>query len=105
MLTSAKKIGNKVLLKVHENIADMKTGEEFKAALMELYNKGEKEIVLDFGNINLITSHGIGKILMFYKRFKEVGGNIYVAPMRGSMREIFETLMLDNIIPEINIGD
>lgn len=105
MLTSAKKIGSRVLLKVHENIADMKTGEEFKAALMELYNKGEKEIVLDFGNINLITSHGIGKILMFYKRFKEVGGNIYVAPMRGSMREIFETLMLDNIIPEINIGD
>lgn len=105
MLTSVKKIGSKVLLKVHADIADMKTGEEFKAALMDLYNKGEKEIVLDFGSINLITSHGIGKILMFYKRFKEVGGHIYVAPMKGSMKEIFGTLLLDNIIPEINIGE
>jgi len=101
MLTSTQKIGNRVILRIHEDITDMKSGELFKDALMELYSNGEKEIILDFGQINLITSYGIGKILMFYKRFKEIGGQLYVAPLKGSVKEIFESLMLDKLIPEI----
>ncbi|NJL59391.1 MAG: STAS domain-containing protein [Desulfobacteraceae bacterium] len=70
---------------------------------MELYNNGEKEIVIDFGDINLINSHGIGKILMFYKRLKQIGGNMYVMPLKGNMKEIFESLLLNKIIPELKI--
>ena len=92
-----------MVLKIHEDIIDMKSGEEFKAALTELYMKGEKEIVLDLEGIRLINSHGIGKILMFYKKFKEEGGHMYVTHMQGSIKEIFESLLLHNIIPEIRM--
>jgi anti-sigma B factor antagonist len=101
MFTTVERCGNKVRLKVHEDIVDMKSGEAFKAALMTLYADGEKEIILDFQNIKLINSHGIGKILMFYKRFRAAGGQIYLAPLRGSIKEIFEALMLDKLIPEM----
>jgi len=101
MITSTQKIGKRTVIKILKDIEDMKTGEEFKAALMELYTKGEKEIVIDFGETRMINSHGIGKILMFYRRFKAIGGKIYVAPMNESIREIFESLMLDKLIPEI----
>ena len=103
MNTNTKKRGNKTVLKVHNDIVDLKSGEDFKAALTELFNQGEKEIVLDFGGIQRINSHGIGKILMFYKRFQGIGGKLYVAPLNGSMKEIFETLMLDKLIPEYNV--
>lgn len=103
MITKTEKIGKHTIIRVLKDIDDMKSGEEFKAALMESYSNGEKEIVLDFGDINLINSHGIGKILMFYKRLKQIGGKIYVAPLKGNIREIFESLMLDKIIPEIRI--
>ena len=103
MATSVHKLGNRVILKFHEDIVDMRSGEDLKSTLMELYSSGEKEVVLDFGSIHLINSHGIGKILMFYKRFREVGGSISVAPLEGAIKEIFETLMLDKLIPEVNV--
>lgn len=101
MITSTKKIGNRTILTVHEDIIDLKSGEEFKTALTNLYLKGEKQIVLDLGEIQLINSHGIGKILMFYKKFRDEGGQIYVTRLKGTIREIFESLLLLNIIPEI----
>ncbi len=103
MTTSTERRGDRVIVKILRDIDDLNAGEEFKAALMELYSKGEKEIVIDFGEISMINSHGIGKILMFYRRFKSIGGNIYVAPLNDSIREVFESLMLDNLIPEIKV--
>jgi anti-sigma B factor antagonist len=103
MITSVHKLGNRVIVKLHKNIEDMRSGEALKSTLMELYASGEKQVVLDFGSIHLINSHGIGKILMFYKRFREVGGSISVAPLEGSIKEIFETLMLDKLIPEVTV--
>ena len=103
MITTVERFGDRVVLKVHEDIVDMKSGEAFKAALMALYSEGEKEIILDFRKINLINSHGIGKILMFYKRFREAGGQIYLTPLQGSIKEIFEALMLDKLIPELKL--
>jgi len=101
MITTVERIGNRVVLKVHEDIVDMKSGEAFKAALMTLYSKGEKEIILDLRKVKIMNSYGIGKILMFYKRFRESGGQIYLTPLQGSIKEIFEALMLDKLIPEI----
>lgn len=103
MLTSVKRTGGRVVLRINENITDMKSGEDFKDALTALYTQGEREIVLDFGSVNIISSHGIGKILMFYKRLKEAGGQMYVAPLNPHIREIFEALMLDRLIPEIKL--
>lgn len=101
MLTSVKRSGNRIILRINENISDMQAGETFKDALTALYTQGEREIVLDFGSVNVISSHGIGKILMFYKRLKEAGGQMYVAPLNPHIREIFEALMLDKLIPEV----
>ncbi len=103
MVTSTHKIGKRTVIKILKDIDDMKSGEAFKAALMELYTKGEKEIVIDFGQTRMINSHGIGKILMFYRRYKAIGGKIYVAPMNEAIKEIFESLMLDKLIPEITL--
>ncbi len=103
MVTSTGKIGDKMVIKVLKDIDNLKSGEEFKSALMELYKKGEKEIVIDFGETKVINSHGIGKILMFYRRFNEIGGTIYVTPLKGSIKDIFESLMLDKLIKVINL--
>jgi anti-anti-sigma factor len=88
---------------VHEDIIDMTSGEAFKSALMEIYTSGEKDVVLDLGDIHLINSHGIGKILMFYKRFQEMGVLLSIAPLSGSIKEIFEAMMLDKLIPEAKL--
>lgn len=99
-VATTEKRGDAVVVRVTRNIDDMESGEAFKTTLMELYRLGEKEIIIDFGDIRLINSHGIGKILMFYRRFKAIGGAMYVTPLSGAIKEVFESLMLDKLIPE-----
>lgn len=99
-VATTEKRGETAVVHINRNIDDMESGEAFKTALMDLYRAGEKEIVIDFGETRIINSHGIGKILMFYRRFKEIGGAIYVAPLNGAIKEVFQSLMLDKLIPE-----
>lgn len=99
-VTTTEKRGDTTIVRILCNIDNMESGEAFKSALMDLYRLGEKEIIIDFGEARLINSHGIGKILMFYRRFKEAGGSISVAPLQGNIKEVFEALMLDRLIPE-----
>jgi anti-anti-sigma factor len=101
MVTSIQKTTRGTVLKLHQDIVDMESGDALKAALIELYNAGEKTIILDLSGVSLINSHGIGKILMFYKRFREAGVELYTLPLRGSIKEIFEILMLDSLIPAV----
>jgi anti-anti-sigma factor len=101
MVTSIQKTARGTVLKLHQDIVDMESGDALKAALMELYNAGEKRIILDLSGVSLINSHGIGKILMFYKRFREAGVELHTLPLRGSIKEIFEILMLDSLIPAV----
>ncbi len=102
-VTTTEKRNDAVIIRVTRNIDDMESGEAFKSTLMALYRDGEKKIIIDFGEARLINSHGIGKILMFYRRFREIGGTMYVAPLKGNIKDVFNGLMLDRLIPEIRL--
>ncbi len=91
----------KVLLKVYSNLDNRKIANELKEAFQNLYDKGEKAIVLDLDNVEMINSYGVGKVLMFYNRLKNRGGELYtLAPLKGQVKVVFETLMLTNLLKE-----
>lgn len=95
----------KVILRVNNSLDDHEKSTEFKDILQELYDRGERELVLDLNNVGIINSYGIGKILMFYKRFSDIGGHLYIkTPMRGMIKDVFETLMLNKLIKEYQEG-
>lgn len=100
MVVTKERQGSKVYIRVNKDIIDMESAEEFKSALMESYANGDKDVVIDFSKSKMINSYGIGKILMFYKKFREIGGQIQVTKLSGFVKEAFETLMLDRIIKE-----
>ena len=40
-----------------------------------------------------------GKILMFYRRFKKAGGELYFkSPLTGAVKDVFEELKLDKLL-------
>ncbi|MBF0397456.1 MAG: STAS domain-containing protein [Desulfobacterales bacterium] len=103
MFTSTEKIAEKTIIKIHKDISDIKKAEDFNDELMEVYNIGEKEIVLDLSKINVINSSGVGKILFFYKLLKDKGGNLYMTRPNQYVKEVFDTFMLHVLIPEISL--
>jgi anti-anti-sigma factor len=75
------------------------SGEALRKAFNELLEQGKKRIVLNLDDVRIINSYGIGKVLMCYKRLKAEEGVLMVRPLQGFVKETFELLMLDRLLP------
>jgi len=102
MPISTRKTGDgKVIVKVDCDLDTMELANDFKDVLQKLYDGGKSEVILDLDDVRLINSNGIGKILMFHKRFSDRGGQLcYKAPLRGVVKDLFETLLLTKLLKE-----
>ena len=89
----------KIVVKVNTNLDSYATAIEFKNVLEEIYKEDKKEVVLDLDMVEKINSFGTGKILMFYRRFKKAGGELYFkSPLKGDVKDTFEDLKLDRLL-------
>ena len=102
MSIETKKLADgRVLIKVNSDLDTMELAFEFKDALQKVYDDGENEVILDLDNVKLINSNGIGKILMFHKRFADRRGWLYYKTLKeGIVKDLFETLLLTRLLKE-----
>jgi anti-anti-sigma factor len=92
-------VGTKGYIRVNEDLDSEGSGEALRSAFNELYDKGLRTIVLDLDKVEIVNSYGIGKVLMCYKRLKANSGTLMVKPLNGFVKETFELLMLDKLLP------
>lgn len=74
-------------------------GEALRKAFNGLFNRGQRTIILDLNNVEIINSYGIGKILMCMRQLQAESGELRVKPLKGFVKDIFELLMLDSLFP------
>ena len=94
-----KVIGDKAYIRVTSDLDTETAGEALRSAFNEVYEQGKRTIVLDLSGAQIINSYGIGKVLMCYKRLKAENGVLMVKPLDGFVKETFELLMLDKLLP------
>jgi anti-sigma B factor antagonist len=92
-------VGEKGYIKVKSDLDSESSGEALRKAFNQLFDQGKRTIVLDLSGVQIINSYGIGKVLMCYKRLKSEEGTLMVKPLQGFVKEAFELLMLDKILP------
>lgn len=92
-------VGDRGYIKIEGDLDSEQSGEALRRAFNELFDKGKRTIVLDLTGVQIINSYGIGKVLMCYKRLKTEHGALMVKPLNGFVKETFELLMLDKILP------
>lgn len=92
-------IGDKGLIKVTGDLDSEQSGDALRKAFNQVYDQGKRTIILDLGEVQIINSYGIGKVLMCYKRLKAENGVLMVKPLQGFVKETFELLMLDKLLP------
>ena len=92
-------LGDKGLIKVEADLDSEQSGEALRKAFNQLFDQGKRTVVLDLSGVQIINSYGIGKVLMCYKRLKSENGVLMVKPLQGFVKETFELLMLDKILP------
>ena len=92
-------VGDKGYIKVQGDLDSEQSGEALRKAFNDLFDRGKRTIVLDLSEVQIINSYGIGKVLMCYKRLKAESGTLMVKPLQGFVKETFELLMLDKLLP------
>lgn len=63
----------------------------FENILNALIDKGQTKIILNFSNLNYISSAGLGAIMGAIKNVHRLQGDIKIAGMTSSVFEIFDT--------------
>lgn len=92
-------LGDKGYIKITADLDTEASGEALRKSFNELFDKGKRTVVLDLSGVQIINSYGIGKVLMCYKRLKAESGVLMVKPLQGFVKETFELLMLDKLLP------
>jgi anti-anti-sigma factor len=54
--------------------------------------------IFDFSDVHIVTSAGIGTLVRFLVRLRGFGGAVAICGCSDKIREVFEIVMLDNIL-------
>jgi anti-anti-sigma factor len=92
------KVGEKAIASFKGQL-DTLTTPEFNKVLLELIDNGERNIVLDFSELDFISTAGMSGILMLVKRMKVEKGELRVAALKGQVKKVFDISGLSSGIP------
>lgn len=92
-------VGERGFIKITSDLDSEQSGEALRKAFNQVFDQGKRTVVLDLSDVQIINSYGIGKVLMCYKRLKAENGVLMVKPLQGFVKETFELLMLDKLLP------
>ncbi|MFA6571849.1 MAG: STAS domain-containing protein [Bacteroidota bacterium] len=71
---------------------DAHTAPQLENALEGLISKGQKKIIVNFRELDYISSAGLGVFMAFIEDIRETGGDIKLANMRPKVFSVFELL-------------
>ncbi len=78
---------------------DTATSGEFEAAVQELIDKGQKNLVMDFAAVDFLSSSGLRVLVSVRKKLRDAGGDIVLASPSERAADSFEIAGLDKLFP------
>ncbi len=89
---------NDSLILIPAGHLDAKTAHEFQDAVVEKIKAGAKSIVLDFSNIDYLSSAGLRSLLVIAKQQKEGGGHLAICSVKEMVHKVFEVSGFNTIV-------
>jgi anti-sigma B factor antagonist len=69
---------------------DSNTSPEFEQRLFKVIEDGERSVIVDFGELDYISSAGLRVLLKAAKQLKRSQGKIVLCSMKDYIKEVFE---------------
>ena len=69
--------------------------DDFKSKLLNLVNKGTKELILDLSDVEVVDSVGLGVVMATHNSLKNTGGKLKVIKASEDIFRFFQTMRLD----------
>jgi anti-sigma B factor antagonist len=78
---------------------DSNTSQVFEKRIFDAMADGTKNVVIDFKNLDYISSAGLRVILKATKALKRENGTILLCAMQDYVKEVFEIAGFDSFLP------
>jgi len=78
---------------------DSNTSPGLEQKLFQVISEGAKNMVVDFNDIDYISSAGLRVILKAFKALDRKDGRIMLCSMQDYVRQLFETTGIDAFVP------
>jgi anti-anti-sigma factor len=72
-------------------------GEELRTVIEIVRDGGNRDVVVDFAEVDIITSSSIAKMLKLRKILKDIGHRLVLCGVRNATRGIFKVTGLDGV--------
>ncbi len=89
MEIEATKVGNAIVISLKGRL-DAVTSSEFEKSLSSWISEGANHFLLNFNNLEYISSAGLRSILATSKKLRERQGKIFLTGLCGSVEEVFK---------------
>jgi anti-sigma B factor antagonist len=99
------KLKNEVPAIILEGEVDVYTSPQLKQQLIDIYESGAKQVIVDLSKVEYIDSSALGVIIGGLKRMREVGGNMSLICPNPRVRRVFEITGLDKIFDIYNSSE
>jgi anti-sigma B factor antagonist len=87
-----KKIQNDVAILYLKGFLDAHTAPDLEKAIRELMEENSFSILVNFGNLDYISSAGLGVFMGFIEEIREQQGDIRMSNMTSKVYKIFDLL-------------
>jgi anti-anti-sigma factor len=87
-ITSEKK-GETLVITLNGRI-DANCAKELEIQCLQWIDAGDKLMIMDFSEVNFISSAGLRVILLVAKRLEPMGGRIKLAGLNATLMDVFE---------------
>jgi anti-sigma B factor antagonist len=85
---------------------DSNTSPEFEQRLFKVIDDGELSVIVDFGELDYISSAGLRVLLKAAKQLKRSQGKIVLCSMKDYIKEVFEIAGFVSLFPIApSVGD
>jgi anti-sigma B factor antagonist len=82
-----------------DGYVDFDAAPQLKRVIIRHIDEGGRQLVIDLSGVGFIDSIGLGVLVGALKRLREVGGSMAVVCPGDEMRNIFEIVGLESVIP------
>lgn len=90
--------GNAIIVVLLTKRLDAESAANFKLSMLELIEKGNRNIVLDLSTVSFMDSSGLGAIVSIYK-LMDKDGNFVLSGLQGSVTALFKLTRMDKVFP------
>jgi len=88
---------DKVIVIVADGGLNKGTAEQITQVVQQAIDCGMKGVIIDCSKLDILSSAGLGKMLMLHKQMKQHGGEVKIAGLHGMAVQVLRLTRLDGI--------